>query len=247
MKNNQNLNSTLDGNKIVIIGGSSGIGLATAKAAAEEGGKVVIVSGNKERINKALQQLPSNSEGYAIDASVEENIKTFFNKLGSFDHLVYTAGENISLGELSTTQLEQARDYFTIRYWGAVAAVKYATPHINKNGSITLISGIASQRPGKGWWLGASICSAMEGFAKAMSVELAPVRVNIVSPGIVKTNLWNSMTDEQRESMYQSAAVSLPVQRVGESEDIAQAFIYFIKQPYGTGQMLTVDGGSVRV
>jgi len=247
MKNSQHSNSTLEGKRIVIIGGSSGIGLATAKAIAEEGGNVIIVSGNKERINQALTQLPSGNEGHAIDVSVEENIKTFFNNLGAFDHLVYTAGENISLGELATTQLEQARDYFTIRYWGAVGAVKYAAPHISKNGSITLISGIASQRPGKGWWLGASICSAMEGFAKGMSVELAPVRVNIVSPGIVKTNLWNSLPDEQRETMYQAAAASLPVQRVGEAEDIAQAFIYFMKQPYGTGQMLTVDGGSVRV
>jgi len=247
MKNSQHSNSTLEGKRIVIIGGSSGIGLATAKAVAEEGGNVIIVSGNKDRINQALAELPSGNEGHAIDVSVEENIKTFFNNLGAFDHLVYTAGENISLGELATTQLEQARDYFTIRYWGAVGAVKYAAPHISKNGSITLISGIASQRPGKGWWLGASICSAMEGFAKGMSVELAPVRVNIVSPGIVKTNLWNSLPDEQRETMYQAAAASLPVQRVGEAEDIAQAFIYFMKQPYGTGQMLTVDGGSVRV
>lgn len=237
----------LQGKTVVVLGASSGIGLATAQAASANGARVIIVSGNQSRITQALQTLGPNSAAYTVDLGNEQAIKTFFNELGNFDHLVYTAGENISLGLISDTDVNNAKDYFTIRYWGAVAAVKYSAPLINAGGSITLTSGIAAQRPGKGWWLGSSITSAMEGFARAMAIELAPIRVNIVSPGVVRTNLWNSMSDAERDGFYQSISSMLPVQRVGEACDIAQAFLYLIQQPFSTGQVIVVDGGGVLV
>jgi NAD(P)-dependent dehydrogenase (short-subunit alcohol dehydrogenase family) len=157
----ENKISALSGKKVVILGGSSGLGLATAKAAAAEGAKVIIVSGNQQRIEAALQALPKGSEGYAADLSKEDNIRTFFGKMGSFDHLVYTAAENLNLANISETEIDKAREFFTLRYWGAFAAVKYGAPHINQGGSINLTSGIASTRPGKGWALASSICGAM--------------------------------------------------------------------------------------
>jgi NAD(P)-dependent dehydrogenase (short-subunit alcohol dehydrogenase family) len=239
--------SALAGKKVIVLGGSSGIGLATAMAAAAEGANIIIVSGNKQRIDNALAQLPANSEGYAVDLGKEENIKTFFEQVDNFDHLIYTAGENISLSNIDETDLDQAREYFNIRYWGAVATLKYGSAHINSGGSINLTGGIASPRPGKGWFLGASICAAMEGFTRTMAIELAPLRVNLVSPGVVKTNLWNSLTETDRENLYTATANALPVQRVGEAGDIAQTFIYLMKQRFGTGQVLVVDGGAVLV
>lgn len=239
--------STLTGRKVLILGGSSGLGLATAKAAAAEGAKVTIVSGNRSRIDEALQQLPKGSEGLAVDLSKEDNIRAFFSTAGNFDHLVYTAAENLSLSAIGDTELDKARVFFTLRYWGAFAAVKYGAPHINPGGSINLTSGIASMRPGKGWALASSICGAMEGFVRAAAVELAPIRVNSVVPGVVKTNLWSSMTEGDRENLYRTVGDSLLVKRVGEGEDIAQAFLYLMKQSFGTGQNLVIDGGAVLV
>jgi NAD(P)-dependent dehydrogenase (short-subunit alcohol dehydrogenase family) len=234
----------LKGKKVVIIGGSSGIGLATAKSVASKGGNVSIVSSNQQRIDKALLEIGNQSIGYAIDVTDESQVKNLFEKIGSFDHLIFTAGENLILGNVEDTSLEDARNYFNIRYWGAFAAVKYATPFINATGSIILTSGIASNRPNKGWALGASICAAMEGFTRAMAMELAPIRVNIVSPGVVKTALWGGMSEADRDAMYTNIGNALPVKRVGEAEDIAKTFVYLLEQEYGTGQTLIVDGGT---
>lgn len=238
---------SLEGKKIIILGGSSGIGFATAQASAAEGANVIIVSGNQGRIAEALKGLPEGSSGYAVDLRQEVNIKSFFETVGSFDHLVYTAGESLQLSNMVDTDMEAAVAFFAIRYWGALAAVKYAAPLINQGGSINLTSGIASQRPMAGWGLGASICGAMDAFTKAMAVELAPIRVNNVSPGVVRTNLWNSFTEADRAGLYQSVGDALLVKRVGEADEIAQTFLYLMKQTFSTGQTIVVDGGGVLV
>jgi NAD(P)-dependent dehydrogenase (short-subunit alcohol dehydrogenase family) len=243
----ENQRKPLLNKRIILLGASSGLGLATAKAAAAEGAQVVIVSGNQTRVDAALLELPQGSEGYAVDLALEENIKSFFNGIGQFDHLVYTAGENLTLNNISETDITQARGFFNLRYWGAFAAVKYGAPHINAGGSIALTSGIASMRPGKGWSIASSICGAMEGFVRAMAVELAPIRVNSVVPGVIKTNLWNSMPKADREGLYQNMADTMLVKRAGEAEDVAQTFIYLMKQNFGTGQNIVVDGGAVLV
>ena len=247
LTNSTKAGSILHGKRILFLGGTSGIGLATARAAAAEGASVILVSSNEQRINEALVKVPHGSKGYAVDLTDEQQVQNLFTKTGPFDHLVFTAGESLHLGNLVDTKLEDARKFFNLRYWGAVAAVKYAAPHINAGGSITLTGGIASPRPNKGWSLGASICAAMEGFTRAMAIELAPVRVNIVSPGVVRTNLWSDMTEADREGMYRQVSESLPVKKVGEAEDIAQTYLYLMRQPFSTGQTIIVDGGAVLV
>lgn len=238
---------SLSGKRIVLLGASSGLGLATAQAAAAEGARVVIVSSNQTRIDEALRTLPAGSEGHAIDLSKEENFKTLFAGLGNFDHLVYTAAENLNLTLVSDTDIEKAHDFFTLRFWGALAAVKYAAPHINPGGSINLTGGTAGARPGKGWALASAICGAMEGLVRALAVELAPIRVNAVVPGVVKTNLWGGMSQADREGLFNAYSEKLLVGRVGEAEDIALAFTYLMKQTYGSGQNIVVDGGGVLV
>lgn len=242
----ENRNS-LKGKIVVILGGTSGLGLATAKEASSEGATVIIVSSNQNRINDALEELPSESKGFAIDLSKEENIRQLFDSIGNFDHLVYTAAENLNLTTLDKTNIDNAKDFFTLRYWGALTSVKYAIKYINEGGSIGLISGIASQRPGSGWALAASICGAMDGLCRALAVELAPIRVNAVSPGVIKTNLWNSMDEKDREDFYANVGNSLLVKRVGTAEEIAQAFTFLMKQTFATGQIMTIDGGAVLV
>jgi len=242
-----NPTSPLSGTRIIILGASSGIGLATAKAAAAEGAGTVIVSSNQRRIDQALKGLPTGSEGYAVDLSSEQNIKSFFDHIGNFDHLVYSAGENLTLAPIAETDIEQARQFFTIRYWGAYTTVKYASGHIKPGGSIGLMGGNAGLRPAKNWTIASSICSAMEGLTRALAVELAPIRVNLVVPGIVRTGLWDGLPPADRDHYFNTIAENIPVHRIGAPEDIAQAYIYLMKQGYCTGQQLVVDGGHILV
>jgi len=237
----------LKGKKVVVLGGSVGIGFETAKAAAEEGAEVTIVSSNQERLNKALSRLPATAQSFAVDLTKEQQIAALFTSIGHFDHLVFTAGETLQIGKVADTDIEVAKKFFDVRYWGAFSAVKYASGNINSGGSITLTGGSASRRPGTGWGLGASICTAMEGFTRAMSLELAPIRVNIVLPGLVKTNLWNNMTTEEQEGMFNHFSEKLPVKYVADPGDIALTYLYLMKQPYSTGQAVVVDGGYVLV
>src|SRR6202045_5416764 len=154
---------TLKGKRIVVLGGSSGIGLATAQAAAREGASGVIVSSRKARIDEALATLPTGSEGHVLDLVDTDQTKALFTRLGPFDHLVFTAGETLQLGSLATTDVDAARRFFGVRYWGAYCAATYGRSSIGEGGSIVFTSGIAGQRPNAGWALGASICAAMEG------------------------------------------------------------------------------------
>jgi NAD(P)-dependent dehydrogenase (short-subunit alcohol dehydrogenase family) len=235
---------TLDGKRIVVLGGSSGIGLATAQAAARQGAAVVIASSRKQRVEKALATLPAGAEGHALDLGEEVAVRDLFARLGTFDHLVFTAGETLQLGPLASSDVEAARRFFGLRYWGAFLAAKYGSGSISPGGSIVFTSGMAGRRPHAGWALGASICSAMEGLTRALAVELAPIRVNIVCPGVVKTPLWAGMSETDREALYRETAAGLPVGHVGTAAEVAEAYLYLMRQTYGTGQVLVVDGGA---
>jgi NAD(P)-dependent dehydrogenase (short-subunit alcohol dehydrogenase family) len=235
------------GKRIVVLGGSSGIGLATAQAAARQGANVVIVSSRKDRVEAALATLPPGAEGHVADLADENAIRALFDRLGQFDHLVFTAGENLQIGSLAATDLDAARRFFATRYWGAFCAAKYGSGKIRAGGSIAFTSGIAGQRPHAGWALGASICSAMEGLTRALAVELAPIRVNIVSPGVVKTAMWGNVSEAERAALYKDTAERSLTGHVADADEIAQAYLYLMRQGYSTGQVLVVDGGAVLV
>src|SRR5258708_1880952 len=141
---------TLQAKKIVVLGGSSGIGLAVAQAAAREGAHLTIVSSNAGKLEAARKTLPTGAAGQVADLAAEDAIRGLFEKLGSFDHLVYTAGENLQLSPLATMDMDWARGFFGVRYWGALMAARYAAPHINQGGSITLTGGSAGHRPQAG-------------------------------------------------------------------------------------------------
>ena len=233
--------------RVVILGGSSGIGLAVAEQAGSQGAKIVIASSNAVRVQKAVESLGNNAQGHTLDLCDEQAVETLFSKLGAFDHLVFTAGDSLHLQDLGTTDLKQARRAFELRYWAALAAVKYGSKNIRNGGSIVLTTGVAGQRPHKGWVVVASVCGTIEALTRALALELAPIRVNAVSPGVVRTNLWQNMTAAEREHLYESAGKRLPVGRVGEPYDIAQAYLFLMQEGFGTGQALVVDGGTVLV
>jgi NAD(P)-dependent dehydrogenase (short-subunit alcohol dehydrogenase family) len=236
-----------DNKRVVIVGGSSGIGLAVAEQVALQGAEVVIVSSDAERVQEAIRSIGGEARGQAVDVSDEKAVESFFTNLGAFDHLVFTAGDSLQLHQLADTDLKQARRAFELRYWSALASVKYGSPQIRKGGSIVLTTGVAGRRPLSGWVIPASVCGTVEALTRALAIELAPIRVNAVSPGVVRTNLWQNMSSAEREELFESVGKRLPVGRVGEAHDIAQAYVFLMKEEYCTGQTVVVDGGTVLV
>jgi NAD(P)-dependent dehydrogenase (short-subunit alcohol dehydrogenase family) len=237
----------LNGKRVVILGGTSGIGLAVAQAAAGEGAQVVVASSNAERLAQALSVLPASAEGRVANLLNGGEVTALFKDVGAFDHLVYTAGESLQIAPLKTMDIATARSFFELRYWGALTAAKAAQATLRPGGSIVFTSGVAGARPGSGWSVASSICSAMEGLTRALAVELAPIRVNIVSPGVVRTALWREMDEEAREGLYASEAARLPVGHVAEASEIAEGYLYLMRQTYATGQVLAVEGGGLLV
>ncbi len=233
--------------RIVILGGTSGIGLATAKAAAEEGATVIVASSSAKGVDGALQELPPTAQGHVINVLDEDAIRTLFSELGGLDHLVYTAGDSMSFGLVADTPAKVASEALDVRVWGAFTAVRHAAPQIRPGGSIVLTSGTAGQRPRPGLSVAAFACSGMEGFARGLAVELAPVRVNVVSPGVVRTGLYSAMDAAQRDAFFETTGASLPAGRVGDGSDAAASYVYLMANGYSTGAVITIDGGAVLV
>jgi len=245
MKGSKMTEGSLQGKRVVILGGSAGLGLATAHATVAAGGEVVVVSSRRANVSAALAELPDSAQGETVDVRKEAELEELFDRLGPFDHLVYTAGEPMVPAPVLQTDISAVRQFFEIRFWGAYASVKYGAPHIRQGGSIVLSSGGSSQRPGPGWAAAASALGAMEGLARALAVELAPIRVNVVRPGMVRTEMWRGYPDDVVEEMFRSRGDALPVGRVGESADVARTYVHLMEQQYATGSVITVDGGAM--
>jgi NAD(P)-dependent dehydrogenase (short-subunit alcohol dehydrogenase family) len=235
----------LDGQRVVIVGGSSGTGLATAHAAAAAGAAVTIASSNQARLNTALAALPDACDGFRVDIRNEADVTALFAHVGKFDHLVLTAADALAQRPLNDLALEEARQAFEVRIWGALSAVKHAVPHLNASGSIVLTSGTIGLRPTPGATLAAAGAGAIEGLMRGLAVEVAPVRVNAVRPGVIRTPMWDQIPPQQRETLFTTLAQRTLTKTIGEADHIAATHLYLMQNPFVTGTVLTVDGGSV--
>lgn len=229
--------------RCVVIGGSSGMGFAVAAKLQKAGHEVVIASRNKEKLERAKEQL-GTVEAHPLDITSEEVVKAFFLKIGAFDHLIITAADFI-MGSFTELETSQARAFFDSKFWGQYIAAKYAVPFLRERGSITFFGGIAGQKPLEHFACGAAINAAIEGLTRALAVELGPVRVNAVAPGTVETPIWNSVPQKERTKIFQATANKLPVKRIGQPEDIAEAVLFLIMCGFTTGSVLYVDGGAL--
>ncbi len=235
----------LTGQRVVVIGGSSGMGLATARAAAEAGAAVTIASSSKERVEAALGTLPDGCDGTVLDVRDEAAVAELFDRVGALDHVAFTAGDQAERRPLGQLPLDQARRTFDVRLWGSIAVAKYAAPHLRPGGSISFTSGTIGVRPVPGAALASAGAAAIEGLTRGLAVDLAPVRVNAVRSGAVRTPLWDAVPEPQRAAVLDGFARRALTGAVGEPEQIAAAHLYLMENQFVTGTVLTVDGGLI--
>jgi NAD(P)-dependent dehydrogenase (short-subunit alcohol dehydrogenase family) len=234
---------TLTDQRVVVIGGSSGMGLATARAAAREGAAVTVVSSRPERVDAAVAELPVGCDGAVLDVRDEDAIGGLFEHVGELDHLVFTAGDSFTPRPLIEMSPAEARAVLDVRFWGAVGVIRSAASRIRKGGSIALTTGTVGQRPLPGAALAAAGAGAAEGLVRGLAAELAPVRVNAVRAGAIRTPLWDGVPEPQREAVFARLAQHTLLGTIGEPEEIALAHLYLMQNRYVTGTVLTVDGG----
>ena len=235
----------LEGKRVVVIGAGSGIGRSVAVAASEAGASVVLAGRKRESLEATAALLKGRREVRVLDASVEAQVAAFFEEVGSFDHLVSTASQGAS-GPLTGMGADAIQRAFASKLWAPVFLVKHAAPRIAQDGSFTFFSGFRAGRPAAGTSITSLVNGGLEAFTKAMAVELAPVRLNAISPGVVDSgSFWDRLGAEARERLFADYAKKSPARRVGRPEDLASATLFAMTNPFLTGTVLSVDGGGL--
>jgi NAD(P)-dependent dehydrogenase (short-subunit alcohol dehydrogenase family) len=230
----------LVGKKVVVVGGSSGIGLSTAELAKSQGAEVIIASHNPDRLNAAATKLGVTA--IAADVTSDESIASLFKKCGAVDHVVLTAAQ-LRSGPFKTVAMDDVRATMESKFWGAWRVAKSA--EIRAGGSLTLVTGFLSVRPRPNSAIVGAANGALESLARSLALELAPVRVNAVSPGIIDTPIRAAMPEQARKDMLAKTAAALPVGRVGTGEDIARQILAFMTIGFATGSIVYLDGGAL--
>lgn len=235
----------LDKQAVLVVGGSSGIGLATATLFAQEGAQVTIASRDGEKLKKAADQIRQHAGRTAdiavLDTTDDRAVESYLAGAGPFDHVFISAAQTPT-GPARQLPLGQARAAMDSKFWGAYKVARAV--RIKDGGSLTFVSGVLATRPSKDAVLQGAINAALEGLARGLALELSPVRVNAVSPGTTRTPLWDRMDPKARQAMYDDAAAHLPARRVGHPEDVANAVLYLATTPNVTGSTVHVDGGA---
>jgi NAD(P)-dependent dehydrogenase (short-subunit alcohol dehydrogenase family) len=229
--------------KVIVLGRSSGMGLATARLLAAEGAHVVIASRSREKLDAALRVIGGRSEAIPLDFSQEDAVRRFFDSLGVFDHLVLMGAGLPAWGILSEIQSAALENAFHTKFWGYFLCAKYGAPLIRPGGSILFTIGGAARSAIPGTAGVAAVNGAILCMAMTLAKELAPIRVNVLSPGLVDTPAYNWMSDQEKNAFFKQMGGNLPVGRVGQPDEIAQSALYLIANNYTTGAILDVDGG----
>jgi NAD(P)-dependent dehydrogenase (short-subunit alcohol dehydrogenase family) len=231
---------TLAGKKVVVIGGSSGIGLATAELAKSQGADVVIASRSAAKLDPVAERLKVTA--IPTDVTSDQSVSELFKRTGAVDHVVLTAAQ-LRTGPFKTVAMEDVRATMEAKFWGAWRVAREAG--IRPGGSLTLVTGFLSVRPRPNSAIISAANGALESLARALALELAPVRVNAVSPGVIDTPIRAAMPEAARQEMLAKTAAALPVGRVGMAEDIAQQIASFMNNGFATGSIVYVDGGAL--
>lgn len=212
----------------VVVGGHTGIGRAVAQALAERPGRVEVASRRS-----------------GLDLSDAGAVAAYFERLGPIDHVVITAGSSAPGGRLTEVAIDAAKSAFDVKFWGTVTVAREAVKRLRPGGTITMTSGFLSRRATAGTYVKTAMNAALEAFAKVLAKESAPLRVNVVSPGLTDTEAYAAMPQEARRAMLERAATHLPAGRYGTVDDLARGYLFAIDNPFVTGAVIDIDGGAL--
>jgi NAD(P)-dependent dehydrogenase (short-subunit alcohol dehydrogenase family) len=233
---------SLEDKRVLVVGGSSGIGLATARAAANAGAAVTIAARSETRLAAAVAAIGHRATGRRLDAGDDASVDAFFADGDEWDHVVATAGKG-GRGRLAEVAMPDALAAMNGKFWAYYRIARAA--RIAPSGSLTFISGTLGHKPAPGAALVSAINAAIEGLTRGLAIDLSPVRVNAISPGVIDTPLWDRLSETERKALFDRAAATLPARRIGQPEDVAQAILFLMTNPFATGTVLHLEGGAL--
>ena len=231
----------LENRNVVVIGGTSGIGLATAIGARDAGARVWAVSRSADKVS-ACREMYENITFDTLDTHDVDGLKSLFAGVGAIDHIVAAAtGANRTMAPFMEQTDEQFREAFN-KFWGYTNVARQGVPHLVDGGSLTLVSGTPARKCNPGMSSVSCTGSAVEGLVRALALEIAPKRVNAVAPGLINTGMFDNLGDNKPAAL-ENMGKNIPLGRVGESDEVAAAVLLTMTNPYITGTTIDVDGG----
>jgi NAD(P)-dependent dehydrogenase (short-subunit alcohol dehydrogenase family) len=233
--------------KVVVVGGTSGMGLGAARAALEAGAQVVVASRRPEKARAAVAADTDLFEHALVDITDDVSIRQLFETVGDLDHLLVSATPKAKDGPFLEQDVEAARAIMNGKFFGSWACARYAAPRMRAGGSITFLTGGAAIRPRAGIATVTATFAALEALSQALALELGPLRVNTIRPGLVDSDMWNFLDEAGREKLRRMAREAFPARRIGTIEDIGHAALFLMTNPYVTGAVLEVSGGETLV
>jgi len=231
----------LEGKRVLVVGGGSGIGFGVAEGVVRSGADVVLASRDAAKVSAAAGRLGAAATGAVLDVTDEASVEAFFGAGQGFDHIAFTAGDWDIPRRMPLADIDfaMAPRLFQVRFWGALAVAKHGAKSLPPGGSLTLTGGMIAHRPAKGAAVSSAMAGAIESLARALAVEMAPVRVNCVCPGVTRTE----RIPPEREAEFARFTANQLLPRLGEVGEVAQAYLYLMQGGYTTGQVLQVEGG----
>ena len=251
----------LSGTRVLILGGTSGIGFGVAEAALEHGASVILSSSTQTKLSNAIERLKTGYpdraaqvSGHTCDLSqpqsIESNLSALFEAATAsattrIDHIVFTAGDSVGITPVSEMTVEKIQKAGTVRFLGPLMIAKLAPKYLSSGpaSSITLTSGTIGAKPMPNWTLQAAYGTGIEGMTRGLALDLKPVRVNVVSPGAVLTEAFDHISENVREGFVQQMKAATTTGEMGRPEDVAEAYLYAMKDRFVTGAVISTDGG----
>lgn len=231
----------LVGKHVVVMGGSQGIGFETARLATQAGATITIMGRSPERLEAARDRL-GDVDTVTVDITDEAAVHHAFAPLERVDHVYIAAGSFVG-GKVLDGSVEQFRPALESRVWGSVYVIQAAASKIPPGGSITLTGGLSSDRPVVGAWATSVATAAAEQMARALALELSPIRVNAIAPGWTDTPMWDAILGDAKHGAFEDVATKIPTGRLASAEEVASSVIFLMSNAAITGEVIHIDGG----
>jgi NAD(P)-dependent dehydrogenase (short-subunit alcohol dehydrogenase family) len=242
LDNNGRLTMDFTGERVAIMGGSSGIGRATATLLAEHGAEVIVTGRSPEKLADVVTAVPAISTE-RIDVTDRHALDALYARLGLFDHLVVCISAGGGGGPFASLDLNALRSAFAAKTFAQLDVVQAALPTLRRGGSVTLVTAASARAALPGTVGLAAVNGALEAAVRPLATELAPTRVNAVSPGVVETSWWASMPERQRAAFFVDMAGRIPAGRIAQPDEIAMTIMMLVASTFVTGHVVVADGG----